>query len=495
MPVARRRRGRPSRRREDSATRVPETVAGASRSASASRPLSRAVERSHARLHEDLVIFWSVCGPRSSRAGSARREDAFAAAQNASRVSRDLPPSRASFSSRPTPCAPRGLAWLAARAVSSSRFSSLWAPVSHVHVRSGCLYSTYAAEAAGRGSSDVRAWLHDRASAHHVSRTYSQAWTDLERIDAHNDTHVNVIYGGFAPKCRTGAFYGDRCVWQGANTSGRNPTASANHRASPPPPCPARTCTPSSPASPRSTPRDLTEPSSTCSTATARRALPTSPGARPPRAPRPRAASAAPHNMVTIHGPRPWKREGSSRAPCCTWTFDTTETNPTVRSSPGRVGRDAKRRGDRDVRLRRALGHLAVARDAPGGALGARAKRRGVRETGNRNPSWISQSWWRWCSETPPRRRRAHANAGRAPRIERGPSSRRWSSRGRSTSSACFDGTSDEKVARCFERIALWYHLVIRDAGRVSTRTSRRRLSIGSPSPNTRTVRSWSCSP
>ena len=46
-----------------------------------------------------------------------------------------------------------------------------------------------------------------------VSRTYSQAWTDLERIDAHNDSHVNVICGGFAPKCRTGAFYGDRCAW------------------------------------------------------------------------------------------------------------------------------------------------------------------------------------------------------------------------------------------------------------------------------------------
>ena len=36
---------------------------------------------------------------------------------------------------------------------------------------------------------------------------------EVERIDAHNDTHVSVIYGGFAPKCRTGAFYGDRCAW------------------------------------------------------------------------------------------------------------------------------------------------------------------------------------------------------------------------------------------------------------------------------------------
>ena len=75
------------------------------------------------------------------------------------------------------------------------------------------LYSTYAAEAAGRGAADVRAWLHERSSAFHAPRTYSQAWTDLESIDRHNASHVDVIYGGVEPKCRAGAYYGLACSW------------------------------------------------------------------------------------------------------------------------------------------------------------------------------------------------------------------------------------------------------------------------------------------
>ena len=176
--------------------------------------------------------------------------------------------------------------------------------------------------------------------------------------------------------------------------------------------------------------------------------------------------------MVTIHGPRPWKREGSSRAPCCTWTFDTTETNPTRSIFAWASWTRCEETRHRDVRLRRALGHLAVARDAPGGALGARAKRRGVRETGKSNPFVDKPELVEVVFGNATAAAASTQTPTRAPRIERGPSSRRWSSRGRSTSSACFDGTSDEKVARCFERIALWYHLVIRDAGRRSTRTS-----------------------
>ena len=160
------------------------------------------------------MIFWSVCGPRSSRAGSARREDAFAAAQNASRVSRDLfPLARVVFVPTDAMRATRARLAGGARRLLLAVLVAVGTRLARPTCEADSLYSTYAAEAAGRGSSDVRAWLHDRASAHHVSRTYSQAWTDLERIDAHNDTHVNVIYGGFAPKCRTGAFYGDRCVW------------------------------------------------------------------------------------------------------------------------------------------------------------------------------------------------------------------------------------------------------------------------------------------
>ena len=70
---------------------------------------------------------------------------------------------------------------------------------------------TYATSAAGRGAADVRAWLHERSSAFHAPRTYSQAWTDLESIDQHNASHVDVIYGGVEPKCRAGAYYGLAC--------------------------------------------------------------------------------------------------------------------------------------------------------------------------------------------------------------------------------------------------------------------------------------------
>ena len=73
--------------------------------------------------------------------------------------------------------------------------------------------ATYATRAAGKGAAEVRAWLHDRASAHHSPKSYSQAYDLLEAIDAHNATHVRVIYGGVDAKCRVGAFAGRSCEW------------------------------------------------------------------------------------------------------------------------------------------------------------------------------------------------------------------------------------------------------------------------------------------
>lgn len=59
----------------------------------------------------------------------------------------------------------------------------------------------------------MRAWLHDRTSAHHSPKTYSQAYDLLESIDQHNASHVRVIYGGTDAKCRGGEFAGGVCAW------------------------------------------------------------------------------------------------------------------------------------------------------------------------------------------------------------------------------------------------------------------------------------------
>ena len=73
---------------------------------------------------------------------------------------------------------------------------------------------TYAADAAGKGGVEVSRWLHLRTSAFHEPVSYTAAWNALEAsIDSHNASHVRVIYGGTAPKCRTGAYYGLECAW------------------------------------------------------------------------------------------------------------------------------------------------------------------------------------------------------------------------------------------------------------------------------------------
>ena len=73
---------------------------------------------------------------------------------------------------------------------------------------------TYAADAAGKGGVEVSRWLHLRTSAFHEPVSYTAAWNALEAsIDSHNASHVRVIYGGHAPKCRTGAYYGLECAW------------------------------------------------------------------------------------------------------------------------------------------------------------------------------------------------------------------------------------------------------------------------------------------
>ena len=73
---------------------------------------------------------------------------------------------------------------------------------------------TYAADAAGKGGVEVSRWLHLRTSAFHEPVSYTAAWNALEAsIDSHNASHMRVIYGGTAPKCRTGAYYGLECAW------------------------------------------------------------------------------------------------------------------------------------------------------------------------------------------------------------------------------------------------------------------------------------------
>ena len=71
-------------------------------------------------------------------------------------------------------------------------------------VSASALYDpTYATQAAGKTAAEVRAWVHGRASVNHVPVTYARAYDALESIDAHNSTHVRVIYGGFEKKCRS----------------------------------------------------------------------------------------------------------------------------------------------------------------------------------------------------------------------------------------------------------------------------------------------------
>ena len=59
----------------------------------------------------------------------------------------------------------------------------------------------------------LRAWLHGIASAHHSPVTYAAAYDLLETIDSRDAETVRLAYGGSAPKCRSGAFEGDACVW------------------------------------------------------------------------------------------------------------------------------------------------------------------------------------------------------------------------------------------------------------------------------------------
>ena len=113
----------------------------------------------------------------------------------------------------PRPRRPRSPPTSASLAVASLLFLLLPLDAGATCDASALYDPTYATSAAGRGAADVRAWLHERSSAFHAPRTYSQAWTDLESIDQHNASHVDVIYGGVEPKCRAGAYYGLACSW------------------------------------------------------------------------------------------------------------------------------------------------------------------------------------------------------------------------------------------------------------------------------------------